>query len=334
MRSIDGFLTLCRAWFTGAGRLDQTALEDPGHLDASVLRRVANTFVDGFSIATELETSLLDREIEIIAPSERGVGYEGVAAGKAVLDLSQGLVDKYSSSHERSGSSSSERRLPAAANLLSAAPQYSFLLYLGIGEAMAQLKLPPVLCNDFAGELWGGQIIEGYGFFDGYFNWFETLVHQNYPVGLEPSLAAAYNQGLGRALYFIHNCNPSKIREHINSFAPSRRPELWAGVGIPTAYVGGLSERELARLIDYAGTYRAELMQGVFLGSSARIKQQLVPDHTELACNVICGVKAMECYYISEELNHLLADREAYSMYQWQSAVRKVLRENACAYRK
>lgn len=308
---------------------------DPGFANASTLRHVARTFVDGFSIATEVETALLSREIASMSATDRGVGYEGAAAGKAVLDLTNS-AQKPQADGTQAGSESCEvmtRRGPSlteSSHLLTEASQYSFLLFLGIGEAMAQLKLPPVLCNEVSRELWSGQIIEGYGFFDGYFNWYESLVLQKYPLGLVPELRAAYDQGLGRAIYFVGNCNASKVRDQINTFAAQRRAELWAGVGIPAAYVGGLSERELARLIDFAGESRAELMQGVLLGSDARAKQQLIPDHTEMACNIICGARLSEGLSLNARLTNLLTQRESYSMHEWQILTRQILRSEAC----
>lgn len=336
MRAFYRFLNRCQNWVSRRTDRPPAAIVDPGFVSASTLRHVARTFVDGFSIATEIETGRLGYEIGTMAATDRGVGYEGAAAGKAVLDLSCSHWSECSMSRglgdERMEESSEvfEPKLTEAGYLLKDASRYSFLLFLGIGEAMAQLKLPPVLCNDVARELWSGQIIEGYGFFDGYFNWYEALVLQKYPTELAPVLRAAYDQGLGRAIYFISNCSAAKIREQINTFPIERRAELWAGVGIPAAYVGGLTERELARLIDFAGSYRAELMQGVLLGSDARAKQLLIPDHTDMACNIICGARLSEAMELNSQLTSMLAERESYSMYDWQMATRRILRIEAC----
>lgn len=336
MRAFYRFLNRCQNWVSRGTTPPPAAIVDPGFASASTLRHVARTFVDGFSIATEIETVRLGYEIGTMAATDRGVGYEGAAAGKAVLDLSRSLGSECSISRgleDESKVESSEvfePKLSESGYLLKDASQYSFLLFLGIGEAMAQLKLPPVLCNDVSRELWSGQIIEGYGFFEGYFNWYEALVLQKYPVGLAPELRAAYDQGLGRAIYFVSNCSAEKIREQINTFPIERRAELWAGVGIPSAYVGGLTERELTRLIDFAGNYRAELMQGVLLGSDARAKQLLIPDHTDMACNIICGARLSEAMALNSRLTGVLSQRESYSMYDWQMLTRNILRSEAC----
>ncbi len=286
-------------------------ISDPKHVKMGALRKVASTFLDGFAVASESTVNdALHREVRSLPQTDRGVCYEGVAAGKTVRDLT------------------AHTDLSEASELLRDEENYSFLLYLGIGEAMAQMKLPPQLCNAVAKEKWSGQIIEGYGFFDGYFNWHDALVDQRYPVGLEPGLRAAYDQGIGRAIYFVTNCAPAQMRDMIACFPEERRAEIWAGIGIPAAYVGGLSEREFKTFLNFAGQFRAELMQGVLLGASARAKQNAIPDHTELACNIAFGESTFKAINYTEPLNLLLNERDHYSMFDWQSLVRRELRKD------
>jgi hypothetical protein len=313
METLQALIENCRTFLVKRNRLGIiTPVDDPGHARATTLRRVANVFADGFALASAGDCGQTKTELETISREERGVGYEGAAASKAVSDLTR-LTD-----------------LHEATNLLHDSKSYSFLMYLGIGEAMAQLKLPPQLCNSIANEPWSAQVMEGYGFFDGYFNWFESLVRQKYPEGLPPNLADAYDQGLGRAIYFVTNCNPAQIRDYISYYPQARRKELWSGAGVPTAYVGGPSDRELKKLLDYAGTYRAEFMQGVILGASAREKQSFIPNHTEAACNIICGSRAPIAVQFSNDLELLISQRENYTMYSWQELVRNELRKSAC----
>lgn len=283
---------------------------DPKHVRVQALRNVANTFLDGFSIAMESPDINVHKEISTVPKLHRGVCYEGASAAKAVRDLTANIDPS------------------EASELLREKENYSFLMYMGIGEAMAQLKLPPQLCNAVAKEPWGGLIVEGYGFYHGYFKWHDALVHQQYPEGLEPGLEAAYNQGIGRAIYFVTNGEPVAIRDQIACFSPERRPEIWSGAGIPVAYVGGPSERELKKLSNFAGPYRAELMQGVLLGASARARQELIPDHTELACNIICGDSTINAVTYTDNLSKLIAEREQFSMIEWQSLVRHELRKD------
>ncbi len=286
------------------------ALSDPKLVRAKELRKVAVTFLDGFTVASELSVQKVQREVGSLPQAVRGVCYEGAAAGKTVRDLT------------------ANEDLSEASELLRREEEYSFLVYLGIGEALAQMKLPPQLCNAVAKERWAGQIIEGYGFFDGYFNWHDALVNQRYPQGLEPGLKAAYDQGLGRAIYFATNCDPIQMRDMISCFSEDRRAEIWSGIGIPTAYVGGLTEREFKKFLNFAGPYRAELMQGILLGASARAKQNAIPDHTELACNMILGETTFDAMRYTEPLTSLLQEREQFTMFDWQSLVRAELRKD------
>ena len=287
--------------------------EDPKLIRAAELKRVSFIFLDGFDAALTAEGGKIERDIDKLPQIDRGVAFEGAAAAKAVRDLS---AENFSTSQTSS--------------LLVESNQYSFLMLLGIGEALAQLKMPPQICNAFANENWSGQIIEGYGFFDGYFNWHEAVIKQRYPDGLGPELMAAYNQGIGRALFFITNGNPQQIRDLIVTFDPVRRAELWAGVGLPTAYIGGHTERELKRLVDLADKYRAEFMQGIMLGASARNQQSYIPEHTELAASVVYGSSALKAVDFTNNLTKLVLERESHTMHDWQHLVRRELRRDAC----
>lgn len=289
------------------------AAEDPNFLRAAEFRRITILFLDGFGAALESETPKVESDIDKLPLIDRGVAFEGAAAAKAVIDLSATNFSKSETS-----------------SLLIDSSRYSFLIFLGIGEALAQLRMPPQICNAFSDENWSGQIIEGYGFFDGYFNWHNAIIKQVYPAELNLDLRAAYNQGIGRAIFFMTNGNPQKMRDSILSFEPTRRAELWAGAGLPTAYIGGHTERELRRLIDLAGEHRAEFMQGIMLGTSARNQQSFIPEHTELATKIVYGASALKSIEYSDSLSKLIDSRESYSMLDWQHMVRRELRRDMC----
>lgn len=307
--NISEFVTKCHNWLEiQKGTISPRSTVCDFSLPNSARHKsVATAYLDGLSLASEYCVTELNDLLCALEPADRGVYYEGAAAGKALSSFSR------------------NQSLEDVVSLLRAAPEYSFVLYMGIGEAMAQLKIPPTLCNTVAENPWGGQIIEGYGFFDGYFRWFDTLVHQVYPSDLAPGLRAAYDQGLGRAIYFVTNGRPRDIKDYISTFAPARQKELWAGLGQSTAYVGGPSESDLRKLLDLSGNDRFELMQGVLLGLSARIEQNFVPDYTETARSIICGIDSAKETIVNSNVQELVLNRRDYPIFSWQKSIRESL---------
>lgn len=309
MPSLFELLSKCQNWLklkadtisSNSKVCDYSLPNSPRH------RSVASAYLDGLSLANKYDAGELKGILGALEPSDRGVYYEGAAAGKALIALSR------------------HQNIEAAVSLFEAAPEYSFVIYMGIGEAMAQLKISPAAFNTVADNPWGGQIIEGYGFFDGYFRWFDTLVHQTYPPGLSPELRAAYDQGLGRAIYFVTNGRPQEIRDYISTFAPARQKELWAGLGQPAAYVGGPSESDLRKLLDLSGNNRFELMQGVLLGLSARIEQNFVPEYTEAARSIICGISSSKDTIVNPDVQELILKRTEHPIFSWQKSIRESL---------
>lgn len=57
-----------------------------------------------------------------------------------------------------------------------------------------------------------------------------------------------FDQGVGRALYFIHAGRPKALARVIGTADHSRRAGLWQGVGIASVVAGGLDPTTLARL--------------------------------------------------------------------------------------
>lgn len=300
----------CRRWlkrYSGALHVQYTA--DYTLPAAAEMRAVALSFLDGFALAGTYGPTKLVTYISSLPAGHRGIYYEGAAAAKAFGDMA------------------SQDDLLETMRLLDEVPQYSFLLYMGIGEAMAQLKISPAASNCLTNNSWSDQIWEGYGFFNGYFRWFDTLVHQKYPEGLAPELRPAYDQGLGRAIYFLTSGKPYEIRDYISTFAPERQKEMWAGLGQPAAYAGGCDEKALRKLLELSGESRIELQQGVLLGVSGRLQQNCIPDFTDTLCQLVCGTTTSSGnVLINQDINRLVDNRGKYKLLDWQNKVRSSLK--------
>lgn len=271
------------------------------------MRAIALSYLDGFALAGTRPPTNLITDLSALPADPRGVYYEGAAAAKTLSALT------------------SQGDLLETAQLLEESPRYSFLIYMGIGETMAQLRISPTACSSAPGSGWPAQVWEGYGFFDGYFRWFDTLIHQKYPVGLPTELEAAYDQGLGRAIYFLTNGKPYEIRDYISTFSPVRQKEMWAGLGHPASYAGGCEEGVLRKLLELSRDNRIELMQGVLLGVATRMQQNHVPDFTNALHNIVCS-NTTGSATINQDIDQLIIEWRNYQMLDWQEKIRSSLK--------
>jgi hypothetical protein len=245
------------------------------------LETVGATFLAGYGDAAQASTPAeAEQALETVPEQFRGFAYEGAAMGFAVRDgLPLGRRDHV------------ERFLAGRAGA------HDYMVYVGIGWAMARLPrfrwpkaadLDPLL-------LW--LVLDGYGFHQAYFHT-RKYVEQQYqdqafawPGGRYGWYAnRAIDQGIGRAMWFIAGTDANLAASMIDRFAEQRRSDLYSGAGLAATYAGGVDEQELRLFWHRAGKYRPQVAQASAFAAEARVKAGLVVPHTWIATEVFCGV--------------------------------------------
>jgi hypothetical protein len=222
----------------------------------------------------------------------RGFAYEGAGMGFAVLD---GLPF---------GRSDNTRRFLADPR----ADDYSYLVNVGIGWAMARLprfRWPrPTVVDPVLVPL----VLDGYGFHQAYFHTDKYVKAQyreprfSWPGGRHGWYSDhAIDQGIGRAAWFIGGTDPERVADLIDAFPAPRRGDLYAGAGLAAAYAGGVEESELQTLVSRAGEHRRDLAQGAAFAADARVRAGIVPAHSALATHVLCGVTPEDAARLTRE---------------------------------
>jgi hypothetical protein len=140
--------------------------------------------------------------------------------------------------------------------------------------------------------LLGWLAADGYGFHEGYFHPRRFVESRALPPRVSGYARRAFDQGLGRSLWFVHGADPARIAAAIARFAAPRRADLWSGAGLACAYAGGSGPRETAALASMAGPCRPALAQGAAFAAGARERAGNPAPHTELACLTLCGCSA------------------------------------------
>jgi enediyne biosynthesis protein E3 len=268
--------TFRKRGFTPAGGAAQAHLE-----------KIGCTFIGGYNMAlkvqnlTDLSNALNSTDREF-----RGFAFEGAAMALTILDhLSLRSASRF------------ERFLHGPGE------PHAYMVHVGAGWAYARLPWLRVRIEsaiDRMDSLLRWLAVDGFGFHEGYFAWPRVIVRQQIPRGIRGYARRAFDQGLGRSLWFVNCADISRIADIIRRFDESRWSDLWSGVGLACAYAGPCTEDELERLNSVTEAFRAEVVQGAAFAAKARLRADNLVPHTEQACWALCGVSAREAASITD----------------------------------
>jgi hypothetical protein len=177
------------------------------------------------------------------------------------------------------------------------------MVHVGAGWALA--RLPWVrrnverACRDLD-PLLRWLVVDGYGFHEGYFHWTRTVSRHMVPRGLRGYALRAFDQGLGRVLWFVGGADVERIPNMVAAFPTERHADLWAGLGLASAYAGGIAESEMVRLWAAAGARQPAFAQGVAFAAKARQRAGNPEPHTGMACRVVWQMDADQTAAITD----------------------------------
>jgi hypothetical protein len=143
-------------------------------------------------------------------------------------------------------------------------------VYVGLGWAIAKFNFPFLTAVKNLNARLYFRIADGCGYYDGSFKHRRTVTNQELPVYLPAAAMPMYDQGIGRSIWYTEKADIHKICSKIETFASSRHADLWRGVGIAVAYVGGCDDEDLKTLFRYASTNSFQLACGAALAARSR----------------------------------------------------------------
>jgi len=254
----------------------------------SHLERAAGTFVEGYHLAlVETDVDALAGRLSEVEPFWRGFAFEGAAMGLALTDS---LVPF--------------RRSRFRAFLAGPGVAHAYMVHVGFGWAAARLpwvrrnlqprlqKLDPLL-------RW--LVVDGYGFHEGFFHAPRCFREQAVPRRISGYARRAFDQGLGRCLWFAECADPGRIAKTIQAFPPPRREDLWSGIGLACTYAGGVDRVVVEELASVESQYGPQLAQGAAFAAKARERANNMATHTGIACEILCGTSAQTAAAITDE---------------------------------
>jgi len=270
------------------------------------LEQVGCVFLRGYHAALEEDDpERLAQQLNAVEAEWRGFAFEGAAMGLTLRDhLAPWGRNRFQRFLEGPGAA------------------HAYMLHVGAGWVFARLpgrierrlaRLDPLL-------RW--LAVDGYGFHDGYFHPWRSVAVQEVPARLTGYARRAFDQGLGRSLWFVEGADVAGIDAAVASFAPSRQADLWSGVGLACAYAGGVERGVIEALRDAAGPYVPFVAQGAAFAAKARQRAGNPAAHTERACAILCEMSAEEAARVTDDaLEDLPPDGEEPAYEVWRQQI-------------
>ncbi len=269
------------------------------------LERVGVTFIEGYHTALEADEAMLGSRLNEIEAEWRGFAFEGAAMGLALLDF----ITPWKTSRLQSF-------------IRGAGASHIYMIHVGAGWAMARLPVRPERFISRLDPLLGWLAMDGYGFHEGYFGGPAYFAAKSQPARLGEYAARVFDQGLGRSLWFVEGADVQAIAATVASFPEARQADLWSGVGLACAYAGGQDRPGLEALCDKAGRYRPEMAQGAAFAAKARLRAGNLVAHTDLACQVICGVSAEAAAKVTDITLQIMTNENPVADYEvWRRQI-------------
>lgn len=289
------------------------------------LEAIPQAVICGFEWGVDARTLWeLERRLALVEPEMRGFAYEGATMAYTVRDAMAG------------GRGTRARELMSGP-----ARPHVFLTYIGIGFAMARLPRP--LWRNVLPDLDGVPYhptmswlaVDGLGFDRAYFDTDKWVTRQARPrpypwEGRADYFPRAWDQGVGRALWFINGAVAPQVAAAVTRFAADRQADLWSGVGLAATFAGGAGADDLAELRSLAGPHAGDVAQGAVFAAKARSYAGHVPEHSEQAVRVLAGVGVEEAATLADEVAVDWPAQSGEPRYEiWRTRVRDLVQARA-----
>jgi enediyne biosynthesis protein E3 len=265
--------------FTESDPLKQRALE-----------AIGQTFIGGYNSAISAgRLEDVAQHIETVAAAHRGFAAEGAAMGYAIADALP------------------LRTKTLAGYIARTENEFSYLTHVGAGWALARVpwRRARILAPLDPIHYW--LAYDGLGFHDGYF--YHRRVLAGWRRHRSGYAARAYDQGIGRALWFVAGGSVAGATDLMSGFAAARQDDLWSGLGLAMTYAGPANAGEINAALRTAGEHGPQFSQGVAFACEARALGRHIPAHTDAAAAMVCGCDAEDlAKLVRDARKHLAAE--------------------------
>jgi len=250
-----------------------------------ILKQAVGSAVGGYhAVLNDHRHLYLVPELDKVESTLRGYAYEGAAMGLTCLDLFSPYGHRF------------------ADYLHGPASDHAYMAHIGAGEALARLRRnPEPFLRRLPHPVLRWLVMDGYGFHEGFFRPALYVTSQRIPRKLSLYARRVFDQGLGRSFYFSAGADVDEIYSIVSMFRPGRHRDLWLGVGVGVAYVGGLGSGEIERLRDLAGQHAVQLGIGAAVVAKGRLQAGNLIEETDVAASILCDRRAEAAAQLVDE---------------------------------
>jgi len=213
----------------------------------------------------------------------RSIAYEAAAMSRALSDIAAGST------------------LQLWTAFMQLTKPHAVQVHIGLGWALAQ-RQPQILpaISDLT-PIMQARVLDGCGYYDGMFRSRSSVRDKIIPEEIKAHHLRAYDQGLGRSLWYTAKGDTAALLKLINGFTNERKPDLWRGAGIAVTYIGGCEEDVLNDLFNQAHPYEIQLASGAALLARARAHADTPNPDAELTCRLWCHMQANEAVQLMDD---------------------------------
>ncbi len=288
------FLGWARTTMFGLGEKDMAAVtrhfKDAEPSVRARLDDVCAAFQTGFNAAMAVDgVPELIEALERVDRDARGWAYEGAGMGVGIRVMITPGSTMY-------------------ADYLRAADPHHYLVQVGAGWAIGKVPVRHGALWAQAEGVFHWLAWDGLGFHDAIFHTERAVERREGRPTTGGYEGHAYDQGVGRALWFVEAARPERVAARIQTFEASRHADLWGGVGLAACYANGAGDETLAELARLSGPFRPQLGVGATLAVCARVRADNLGDQAMRACRVITGSDAREVNAVLDEIMDALPD--------------------------
>ncbi|MBM7845192.1 DUF1702 family protein [Herpetosiphon giganteus] len=270
--------------FFQVSQADTNLVKDGGDQAAAVrLETVIAMVTKGCQLTLQYSQPEAIRRLNAVEPELRGFAYEGAGVGLGAIDCIFPWQNR------------------TARFLAGQGGAYVYAVHIGVGLALARLRRKPERYLNRLDPILGWMAIDGYGFHEGFFRHKRYVGNQIVPKHLSAYAQQIFDQGLGRAIWFLSGGDIRNVGATIGQFSPARQPDLWNGIGLACGYTGGVSAHAIEVLQSMAGEHRVRLAVGAAIAANARHRAASPAPYAEIACEQLCTIASIEASKIVDQ---------------------------------
>jgi enediyne biosynthesis protein E3 len=264
---------------------------------------IQSIFIDskekGLSIT---DLNKLNSSLSTTNPEFISLGYEAAAMGVALKSIEEtNSLSTWSDFYQNYGEN------------------HATQVHVGLGWALSELNLDVSAYLDNFESFLKYRVIDGYAYYDARFKRRQAVRMQEIPKNLDDLGIRAYNQGLGRCFWYLAQGEVEKLTRMISIFPEERHFDMWRGIGVAVAYVGGIEAEVMEELIKKSRNNLPAFKCGVAIATQTRVKANAVVNDTEKICELIFS---SNCVSIAEKIT-LLEKENAY--FDWLKRIEEEL---------